>query len=35
MKNTVLSTTRARKIEIDKKIARMIVGKGAKFWGRN
>ena len=33
MKNTVLSTTRARKIENDKKIARMIVGKNV--WGRN
>ena len=35
MKNTVLSTTKARKVKRDKQIARMIVGKGAKFWGRN
>ncbi len=35
MKNTVLSTTRARKIENDKNIARMIVGKNAFHWRRS
>ena len=34
MKNTVLSTTKARRIKNDKKIARMIVGKNALHWRR-